>query len=66
MRVSNFGMRIRRGGQRVPWRLRLVEGESAGAAMSTVIVVADGAGNSVLEMPVSEAIASLDSRPRSN
>lgn len=44
----------------------LVEGESAGAAMSTVIVVDDGAGNIVLEMPVSEAIASLDSRPRAN
>jgi hypothetical protein len=44
----------------------LVEGESAGAALSAVIVVADAACNIVLEMPVSEAIASLDSRPRSN
>ncbi|QJP14605.1 hypothetical protein G3545_13695 [Starkeya sp. ORNL1] len=44
----------------------LVEGESAGVALSIVIVVDDGAGNIVLEMPVSEAIASLDCPPRSN
>ncbi len=38
--------------------VELVEGECAGAAMSTVIVVGDAGGNIVLEMPVSEAIAS--------